>query len=263
PGCPRIYPGETQELTRTPNLFGENLERKSSGGLYSSPMDWKVFHEQTKITKARPPKPDLDSATGTISLPDPPRLNMPVSEAIRARRSIRSYRRDPITLKELSALLFYSGGVTGDKQGTPLRAAPSAGARHPTEILVVAYRVEGLEPGIYRYDWLDHMLWTQAKGNLDKDLGIACLEQEFVGDCACVIVFTSKIQRTLDKYGQRGFRYAVMDAAAAAENLSLAAVALGYGTVWVGAFDDDAVSGILGLPDDELPMLLLPVGRPR
>ncbi len=226
-------------------------------------MDWKSFHERTKITKARPPKPDLVPEKGEISLPDPPRLKMPVSEAIRARRSIRSFASDPFTLHELSALLFYSGGVTGDKEGKPLRAAPSAGARHPTELLVVPYNVDGLDPGIYRYDWLNHKLWAQAKGDPGKALEIACLEQEFVRDCACVIVFTSKVQRTLDRYGERGFRYAVMDSAAAAENLSLAAVALGYGTVWVGAFDDDAVSEVLGLAEDELPMLLLPVGRPK
>lgn len=226
-------------------------------------MDWKAFHERTKITKARPPKPELTPAKGEKTLGPPPELMMPISEAIKARRSIRSFTRDPITLAELSGLLFYAGGVTGEKQGAPLRAAPSAGARHPTELLVVAYRVEALEPGIYRYDWLNHKLWAQAKGDLSRSLEIACLDQEFVGDCSCVIVFTSKLQRTLDRYGQRGFRYAIMDSAAAAENLSLAAVALGYGTVWVGAFDDDAVSEVLGLAEDELPMLLLPVGRPK
>ena len=226
-------------------------------------MDWKEFHDRTKIIKARPPKPDLVPEKGELSLPDPPKLKMSVSDSIRARRSIRSFTRDSITMDELSALVFYSAGVTGDKDGKPLRAAPSAGARHPTELLVVPFRVEGLEPGIYRYDWLKHKLWVQAYGDASKSLEIACLEQEFVGDCACVIVFTSKLQRTLDRYGQRGYRYAVMDSAAAAENLSLAAVALGYGTVWVGAFDDDAISEVLSLPDDELPMLLLPVGRPK
>jgi len=226
-------------------------------------MDWKEFHELTKLKKAKGPAPDVKPAKGEVNLPDPPRLKTSVSDSIRARRSIRSFTRDAITLHELSAFVFYSGGVTGDKDGKPLRAAPSAGARHPTELLVVAFRVEGLEPGIYRYDWLHHKLWTQVKGDVGKALEIACLDQEFVGDCACVIVFTSRLQRTLDRYGQRGYRYAVMDSAAAAENLSLAAVALGYGTVWVGAFDDDAVSGVLGLADDEMPMLLLPVGRPR
>lgn len=224
-------------------------------------MDWKEFHELTKLRKARGPAPDLNPAKGEVNLPDPPRPKISVSDSIRARRSIRSFTRDTITLHELSALVFYSGGVTGDKDGKPLRAAPSAGA--PTELLVVAFRVEGLEPGIYRYDWLKHKLWTQARGDISRELVLACLEQEFVGDCACVIVFTSKLQRTLDWYGQRGYRYAVMDSAAAAENLSLAAVALGYGTVWVGAFDDDAISEVLSLPDDELPMLLLPVGRPK
>jgi SagB-type dehydrogenase family enzyme len=226
-------------------------------------MDWKEFHDLTKISKAKPPRPDLSQAKGEFSLPEPPRLTMPLSDSIISRRSIRSFTRDRITLPELSALLFYAGGLTGEKDGTPLRAAPSAGARHPTELLVVSYRVEGLEPGIYRYDWLHHKLWAQTAGDMSKALEVACLEQEFVGDCACVIVFTSKLMRTLNRYGQRGYRYAIMDAAAAAENLSLAAVALGYGTVWVGAFDDDAVSEVLGLQEDELPMLLLPVGRPR
>jgi len=226
-------------------------------------MDWKEFHELTKIGKARLPARGLSEARGEFSLPEPPRLNMPLSDAIISRRSIRSFIRDNITLPELSALLFYAGGVTGDKEGKPLRAAPSAGARHPTELLVVAYRIDGLEPGIYRYDWLHHKLWLHAKGDISKELEVACLEQEFVGDCACVIALTSKLLRTMDRYGQRGYRYAIMDAAAAAENLSLAAVALGYGTVWVGAFDDDAVAELLGLPEDELPMLLLPVGRPR
>ena len=75
-----------------------------------------------------------------------------------------------------------------------------------------------------------------------------------------MICLSSRVERTIAKYGQRGYRYALMDAAAAAENISLAVEALGYASVWVGAFEDDAIAELLMLDYNELPMLLLPVG---
>ena len=224
-------------------------------------MDWKEFHEVSKLRKAGPGESILSEAKGEVKLPPAPEIGLAVSTAIRRRRSRRSLRGEGMTLAELSALLFYSCGVTGEKGGKPLRAAPSAGACHPTELHLVPYSVTGLDVGLYGYDWLKHTLWRHASGNPWRQLVVACLGQEFVGDCMALFVITSKIERTLGRYGQRGYRYAIMDAAAVAENLNLTAEALGYGTVWVGAFDDDAVAAILGLGGDEIPWLLLPVGR--
>ncbi len=77
-----------------------------------------------------------------------------------------------------------------------------------------------------------------------------------------VFCIAAVYQRTTKKYGRRGIRYVHMEAGHAAQNLCLQAVALGLGGVTVGAFDDQQVKEILGLPSDHHPLYLIPVGRP-
>jgi SagB-type dehydrogenase family enzyme len=102
------------------------------------------------------------------------------------------------------------------------------------------------------------------EGDARADLAKAAHRQWFIAAAPCIIAIAAVYSRTTGKYGDRGrTRYVPMDAAHAAQNVLLQAVALGLGAVPVGAFDDQAVRGVMGTPANEVPLYLIPVGRPR
>lgn len=182
-----------------------------------------------------------------------------VEAALSNRRSIREYGDDTLTLAEISQLLWATQGVTHG-QG---RTAPSAGALFPLEVYLVAVRVDGLEPGLYKYRIDDHELLELTRENVHSDLVRAALSQECVRDAAAVVAIGAVVERTATRYGGRAERYVDMEVGAAAQNLSLQAAALGLGAVFVGAFDDARVKELLLMGKGEVARALLPVGRPR
>jgi SagB-type dehydrogenase family enzyme len=195
----------------------------------------------------------------SIELPEPDRVGtMPVESALQQRRSVRTYEREAMTLDEVSQLLWAAQGVTREEG---YRTAPSAGALYPLEVYVVAGQVEGLDEGVYRYRPEDHTLRATASGDRREDLARAALDQTWVRAGAVAIVITAVYERTKRKYGNRGVRYARMEAGHAAQNIYLQATTLTLGTVLVGAFDDDAVRALMNVADDEAPLAIMPVGR--
>ncbi len=200
-----------------------------------------------------------ESISGEVVVLPEPRLNSDVSveEAIAKRRSVRSYRNEPITLDQLSQLLWAAQGITDPRR---YRSAPSAGATYPFEVYVVVGNVEGLEGGIYRYDPFNHTLILVRKGDWRRALQKAALDQSWVGRAAVDIVLVAYYGRTTHYYGERGVRYIHMEAGHIGQNIYLQATALNLGTVAVGAFDDASVAGILGT--DGAPLYIFPVGVP-
>jgi SagB-type dehydrogenase family enzyme len=193
-----------------------------------------------------------------VLLPAPRRASATLENALRARRSIRSYARKPLALPQVSELLWAAQGVTGPDASR--RTAPSAGALYPLEIRLVAGAVDALSPGLYRYSVQRHGIERSAAADLRSPLRAAAWDQPCIGQGAVVIAISAVYARTTGKYGARGERYVHIEAGHAAQNVSLQAAALGLGTTVVGAFDDAAVAEILGLDPSESPLLLLPVG---
>lgn len=191
-----------------------------------------------------------------ISLPAPEQKGrLSLEEALARRRSVREFRRRPLTQRELSQLLWAAQGVT-DAEG--LRTAPSAGALYPLELYVATGE------GLFHYEPRKHQLHGRAERDLRTALYRAALEQECVRDAPAVFIFVAVYERTIRKYGaSRSPRYVHMEAGHAAQNLLLEAVALGLGGVPVGAFDDVGVQKALGLPPEEKPVYLVPVGEAR
>ncbi|MEZ0394141.1 MAG: SagB/ThcOx family dehydrogenase [Desulfurococcaceae archaeon] len=202
-----------------------------------------------------------------IYLPLPSKVtNVTVEEAILLRRSIREYANEPVRLEDLAMILWAAYGIT-DSRG--FRASPSAGATYPLEIYVVigegGVRAGGssMAPGVYHYEPERHALTLMKEGDLRRQLEEAALGQEWVGRAPLTIVIAAVFERTTRVYGERGaVRYVPMEVGHAGQNVYLMATALGYGTVAVGAFDDEAVSKIVGLKPGEVPMYLMPVGVP-
>lgn len=196
-----------------------------------------------------------------VKLPEP-RYDSDVSieQSLLQRRSIRSYIGEPLSLQDVSQLLWAAQGIT-DPSG--FRTAPSAGALYPLEVYVVAGDVRNLTLGVYKYEPDDHELVRVVDGDRRAELADAALTQPWVKEGAVAIVFTAVYARTTGKYGDRGVRYVHMEAGHVAQNLCLQATAMGLGTVTVGAFHDEEVAKVLNLPQGEQPVYIIPVGRKR
>jgi len=188
----------------------------------------------------------------TVRLPDPVMDGgMSLHRALADRRSVREYSGEEVPLEDLSQILWAAQGVTS-KEG--FRTVPSAGALYPLEIYVATGR------GVYHYNPPEHTLEALSGDDIRAPLAAAALNQNWIRDAPNVIVITGVVERTRDKYGDRAERYMFLEAGHAAQNIYLETTALGLGTVVVGAFYDDRVREVLGLPVGYTPIYIMPVG---
>lgn len=187
---------------------------------------------------------------------------MAVEEAIERRRSIRDFPGPPVTLLQASRLLHRASGITD--QNTGYRAAPSGGAIYPMDLYLVANSVDGLSPGIYLYRPQGHSLDVVREGDFRNQLSLIALGQAVVARASAVMVLAGVFQRSRQKYGERGYRFVLMECGHIAQNVYLAATSMGLGTCAVGAFLDDEFNGLLGLDgEEEAALYLLCIGNPQ
>lgn len=199
----------------------------------------------------------------SIVLPAPAFASgLSTEEAIVRRRSTRAYSGAPLTLPELSRLLFCMGGLSSDRWGHGLRTAPSSGALYPIEIYAVAHQVEGLTPGLYHYGVQQHRLEQLKAGDLREAVVRQGLMQQFLGEANLVFFLTVIFQRMRWKYQDRTYRYGLIEAGHLGQNLYLAATSMGLGACGVGAFMDDEINRMLGVDGiEEAAIYMLAVGK--
>lgn len=200
------------------------------------------------------------AAETLVKLPQPEyKGKLSVEEALYLRRSTRSYSADPLTLKEAGQILWAACGLNFDGISGATRTAPSAGATYSIELYLVAGSIEGLEPGVYRYDRDRHALELLRAGDVRAELSEASRNQKCVLEAPAIIVLISTTSLTTVRYGERGMQYIFLDAGHIGENIHLEAESLGLGTVAVGAFSEERVAKILGVTGT--PVYLMPVGK--
>lgn len=188
-----------------------------------------------------------------IKLPAPKQKgNISLEETIEKRRSERNLSGKELTLEQISQLLWSCQGITDKGRG--FRSAPSAGATYPLEVYLVS------PDGLFHYIPQTHSIKRIKDKDLRGELCQACLGQRFVKDAAIDIIICADFKRTTGRYGERGEGYVYIEVGHAAENVNLQAVALGLGSVPVGAFSDGAVKKLLDLPEDIVPIYVIPVG---
>lgn len=215
------------------------------------------FEELPKMTP-------ISTEEGQIKLPEPRKTGeVPLEEAIQKRRSRRDFADKPLTLAQISQILWSAQGITDESTG--FRAAPSAGALYPLELYLVVKDggAEGLAGGVYHYQTEDHGLQIYFEKDVQKDFAEACLGQSAVFQAPVSLVVAAEYERTTGKYGERGKRYVEIEVGHVGQNVYLQAEALGLGTCAIGAFDDQEVSKILNLPETQKPLYILPLGYPR
>lgn len=233
------------------------------------------FHSETKLDPLKaigsvlkfekaPPQYKTYPDKEKIKLPEPSFKGMTVEEAIRKRRSVREYSDKPLTISQVSEILFAAQGITGEIAGTYLRTAPSAGALYPVEIYLIVQNVEGLEKGIYHYNVLEHSLEFIKKGDFKNEIFKAGLFQDMFLEAPLILIYTAIFKRTTYKYDDRGYRYVYIEAGHIAQNVSLECVSLGLSSCVVGAFFDDMVNKLIGVDGKEEAVIYIQtVGKPK
>jgi SagB-type dehydrogenase family enzyme len=225
-------------------------------------VDAKIEAAMVSFPETHPEEPAIDlpepRATGDIS----------IEEALKNRRSVRAYGVAPLSLADVSQLLWAAYGLNKPIEGAPrflrggLRTAPSAGALYPLELYLVARNVTGLEPGIYWYKSETHRLVLLAAQDRWEDLSSAAFDQPHFETAAAAIVYSAVFERNTETYGRRGReRYVCMDLGHSAENVYLQAYALKIGTCAIGAFNDLALKQVIGMTRAEEPLYIMPLGK--
>lgn len=186
-------------------------------------------------------------------LPEPSGLaGVTLADALASRRSVREFGDVALTEQQVSDLLWAAQGVTSAEGG---RTAPSAGALYPLEVYLVT-------DGEVRHYLPDgHRIETRDSASVRLAVADA-VGQDAARDAPAVVVIAGVPTRVEPKYGGRAERYLLLEAGHAAQNLLLAATALGLGAVPIGAFGDDALARALGLPPGEETVYAIPVGSP-
>jgi SagB-type dehydrogenase family enzyme len=192
----------------------------------------------------------------------------PLCEVLSSRRSVRDFELRPLDLATLGGLLHASFGLRGCRsvggEWVYDRASPSAGALSPLEVYVATQAVQSLADGLYHYDARAHQLELRQRRLLHPQLADIALGQDVVRTANLVIVISAIFQRTMWKYGERGYRYVWLDAGHLGQNLYLLATALGLGPVSIGGFFDEELNRLLDLPrGEEEAIYLVCIGHPR
>ena len=188
--------------------------------------------------------------------PDQKKVKMPLLEnietlsfdkTVRNRKSVRQFSVKPLTLKQLSYLLWVTTGIQRVENGYDFRNVPSAGALYPIETYLFAKNVENVETGIYHYNIKSHLLEELQIGDFSDYLVRACLGQKMLASAQVVFIWSAIFERSKWKYKQRAYRYVYLDCGHIAQNLALCSCALGLGSCQVGAFYDDELNALIGL----------------
>jgi SagB-type dehydrogenase family enzyme len=194
-------------------------------------------------------------ANDTVALP-PPEVQgtMSVEEALQRRRSVREFDDGPLSQRLLGQILWAAQGITS-REG--LRTAPSAGALYPLELYVATV------DGVFHYEPRFHRLRRRTTSDRRPAMAAAAGAQDAVRRAPAVVVITAVAARTASRYGDRTARYVYLEAGHVAQNVLLQATARALVGVPVGAFDDETLARALALPNEERPVYLIPLGRPR
>lgn len=196
-----------------------------------------------------------------IKLPRP-KTDGPVSveQAIKRRRTTRTYRPKSISMVQLSQLLWSAQGIT-ETSGYK-RAAPSAGALYPMDVYTVTGNesVAQIEAGVYHYVAEEHLLSQITGHDLRDRIARSALSQMWMAKAPINFVITAEYSRATSKYGKRSVRYAMIEAGHIGQNLFLQAEALGLKAGIVGAFHDKDIIRVMKIPREHEPLLIMPVG---
>ncbi|HRW25226.1 MAG TPA: beta-eliminating lyase-related protein [Spirochaetia bacterium] len=220
------------------------------------------------------PAPD---GAALVALPDPLASGLggrSFADCQASRRSRRKYLPEPLSLDELSFMVWSCAGVKSIKNGNAFRVVPSGGCRHPLDLIVYARRVDGLAPGLYRHMATDRSLALLRPASvvpgadperngflsLDGEMDAALSGQ--LWNCAAAFVWTAVPYRTEWRYTVAAAKTLLLDAGHACQALYGACEALGLGICAQAAYDQEKLDAALGVDGvDEAAVYVASIGR--
>jgi SagB-type dehydrogenase family enzyme len=203
------------------------------------------------------------------ALPLPPPGESAITKLVRARYSCRKFQPQQMPLATLSMLVWAANGLTrqGELPDGNLwmsRTVPSAGGLYPLEVYALVQRVEGLAAGVYHYSVWHHSLEPLGSPMGFRDFEHAVLAFPFIEDANVMLFLVAVFERTQRKYGPRGYRYILLEAGHAAQNVCLAATESALASLCIGGYLDTKLNTLLQLQDSkEGVVYALGVGYPR
>lgn len=216
----------------------------------------KIFHQSSKdLLKGRGDISDNSSGRAewlTTHYKTYPRL--PVLELVRGtvfadfsrvlngRSSERDFSGAAIDLNEAALLMQYASGVTDTTlaDGRPRRTHPSAGGRYPLEMYVINFIASpGFPSGVYHYNIKRHAFEVLEERTFSSEDKKRWFTDEFVDKASVAVIMTALFWRTQNKYGERGYRYVILEAGHIGQNLYLLANALGLKCCVAGTHDKE------------------------
>ena len=230
-------------------------------------VDFSQTDQQRKVAPPPLEKPfPADAALIKLVGPDqwPTTAYVDLVTAIGSRQSRRDFSDEPLSLAELSLLLWATQGVRRRlNTSTALRTVPSAGARHALETYLSVFNVDGLEPAIYRYLPLEHELLREFhEPHARARLVDATLGQSFTVQAAVIFIWTAVPYRMEWRYGLASHKVIALDAGHVCQNLYLACESIGAGTCAMAAYHQQLMDRYVRVDgEDEFVIYLAPVGK--
>jgi SagB-type dehydrogenase family enzyme len=216
--------------------------------------DWTI--EQKMVTIPSTPAPaQFKKIQGaeSISLPIHEMEADSFFQTLYARRTRRKFSAEQAPLESISKLLQTTWGVQGYVQSKcfgslPLKTSPSAGARNPIEVYLMALKVKGLKPGLYHYDALDHALERISSEAAPQMARAYCADQPFAARSAALFIMTAVFARTMWKYHHpRAYRVVLLDAGHLGQTFCLTATRMGLAPFCTAALQDTLIEKELGI----------------
>lgn len=220
--------------------YHKNSQKLDTISYFDKRMQYKIYPSAKSI--------NLENYCGDIEFKEREFIKILLS-----RKSVRTWTDDGINLEKLLKLLRYSFGMrSNDFKNMGFRTYASAGGRYPIEVYVLILNSDDIEKGIYHYNVYNNSLEFIKKGDFRKEIYKLYNNQPFDINCSFVLFFSMVFERTMEKYGDRGYRFILLDAGHMSQNLYLVSEFLGLGIVEIGAskVSDEMIDKLIGLDSD-------------
>ncbi len=227
---------------------------------------WELFHDNSKVELNSPIVPPDEvlsrmaqtsdsleyTAKQQIPLPalDADEPGSVLQQLINQRVSEREWTLTEITFAELSKIL-QGYCITRSNEDTeflqPFRAVPSGGGLFPLELYINVHNCVDLDPGIYHFSPRSNSLVRMVRGDQTAKLADCFVQQDVIYNAAITILLTGMFSRSTFKYGNRGYRFTLMEAGHLAQNFCLYATDMGLSNLCMGGYFDRKLDKLLNL----------------
>lgn len=243
---------------------------------------WEMFHENSKGSKYHnvPSEQEVLQKMEQlheslpfvgyprIELPEPMKqFNVSLDQAISLRRSIRKFSTSNMDLEQLSTILYFAYGVslgnTNTESFCSYRMSPSGGGLYPLEIFFHSNRIIRLPPGIYHYNPINHHLHLIIKRNVATEIASAMVQQDITKNVLMTIFISAVFERSIFKYGNRGYRFIYLEAGHVAQNINLVSQGIGLGCLNIGGYFDRKIDDLLNFDGlTQSTIYVIAIGKP-